>query len=355
LQTRPYQTITEHERQNSLGAIHELPPNKIGKNMSRTQDIITCPFCLYPNEGNVTVCARCGKEIIQTVNVADIQMPTTAQFAAAPPVEVAPDTFTLMVAGFKTPLSVHRQTEILIGRRVPDQSAPDVDLAPYNGYKLGISRRHAILRCTDDGCSIEDQGSSNLTWVNENQLSPFEPYLLHSGDTLRLGHLVMNVYFSTVEIIYLSDTSPDVPRHLTPTYLVKVLGPYLQALGALQGVMDMARGREASEVLVSSLRYDPSGVIQITLKKAGDAILLLQKYVAPWINAHPAPVTEADKAAYEEALKKLVEELLPSATALVDAPERAVYSQRLFVVLRSLVQCSLQPVNLLPAKRKTDS
>ena len=163
------------------------------------QEKVICPNCQHANEPDLTRCSKCGTELIKTIAVPEI-VTLTAPFPAVPDVDVTPETLTLLVSGYKSPITAHRKRELVIGRRVPDHPIPDVDLTGYNAYKLGVSRRHAILRCSEDGCALEDQASANATWVNENKLTPFVGYPLQSGDTIRLGHLVIYVYFSTVEL-----------------------------------------------------------------------------------------------------------------------------------------------------------
>jgi phage tail-like protein len=50
-----------------------------------------------------------------------------------------------------------------------------------------ISRRHARLLCTPEGCQIEDLGSQNGTFLNEERLAPHQPRPLIPGDVVRIG------------------------------------------------------------------------------------------------------------------------------------------------------------------------
>ena len=163
---------------------------------------VICPNCHHENDPELTRCERCNTELVKTMRVPEIEITrtsTTSRFPDVPQVDVTPEALTMLVSGYKTPIVVERKRELVMGRRVPEHATPDIDLANYNAYKMGVSRRHAVLRCSEDGCAIEDQASANATWVNENKLTPFVPYLLQSGDTIRLGHLVTYIYFSTVE------------------------------------------------------------------------------------------------------------------------------------------------------------
>jgi len=49
------------------------------------------------------------------------------------------------------------------------------------------SSRHAEIRPTNNGYTITDMGSTNGTFVNEQQLRPNEPRQLNTGDTIRIG------------------------------------------------------------------------------------------------------------------------------------------------------------------------
>ena len=49
------------------------------------------------------------------------------------------------------------------------------------------SSRHAELRPANDAYAITDLGSTNGTFVNEQQLRPNEPRQLNAGDTVRIG------------------------------------------------------------------------------------------------------------------------------------------------------------------------
>jgi phage tail-like protein len=50
-----------------------------------------------------------------------------------------------------------------------------------------VSRRHAQLELTDEGCTLTDAGSSNGTKVNGQALTANEPLLLNHGDTIEIG------------------------------------------------------------------------------------------------------------------------------------------------------------------------
>ena len=96
------------------------------------------------------------------------------------------------------PLIVELENELVIGRSDPnsdDTPPPDLDLSPYQAKEKGVSRRHAVIRRQSNAASVVDLDSANKTYVNGERLIMHQPHTLHHGDELRLGLLVMNVYF----------------------------------------------------------------------------------------------------------------------------------------------------------------
>jgi pSer/pThr/pTyr-binding forkhead associated (FHA) protein len=102
----------------------------------------------------------------------------------------------LEVNGSATPLVIAVMEETVIGRRDPTASAvPEVDLTPYGGYQMGISRRHAALRLQNKQLDVLDLGSRNGTYLNGERLKPHQPVALLDGDELRLGKIVIRVFY----------------------------------------------------------------------------------------------------------------------------------------------------------------
>jgi pSer/pThr/pTyr-binding forkhead associated (FHA) protein len=100
--------------------------------------------------------------------------------------------------GNNEPLIVELDNELCIGRDDPSPDhapPPDVDLSPYQAKQKGVSRRHVVIRRQGDVVSVVDLGSPNKTYVNGELVIRGQPRPLHHGDELRLGLLVMYVYF----------------------------------------------------------------------------------------------------------------------------------------------------------------
>jgi hypothetical protein len=102
----------------------------------------------------------------------------------------------LEVKGSSVPILLTPTGDIVMGRRDPlADNNPDLDLTPYAGYQMGISRRHATLRLRDKHLEICDLDSKNGTRVNGQKVSAHAPQLLKHGDEIRLGTMIIRLYF----------------------------------------------------------------------------------------------------------------------------------------------------------------
>lgn len=156
-----------------------------------------CPKCQHINPDEVTHCQLCGTELKPTTlpvkDMIDAQS-TTLTDETAPGQKPAFRGIALWVRNHPRPLIVDAEKGAILGRKVSDEDAPTlIDLTDHNAYKLGVSRRHAQLDCTGQGCLLIDLGSSNGTWVNGLRLQPYQPAVLKSGDRVYLARLEMIV------------------------------------------------------------------------------------------------------------------------------------------------------------------
>lgn len=87
------------------------------------------------------------------------------------------------------------KSKLLIGREDPVSSVfPDIDMTNYGGDEGGVSRSHAQIYMQGGQLVIEDLQSVNFTFVNKQKLTPYEPYPLNDGDTIRLGRVKLSYY-----------------------------------------------------------------------------------------------------------------------------------------------------------------
>jgi hypothetical protein len=192
-----------------------------------------CPHCGHYNRPGTLICDNCGTNLstgehpkFSTASLGnDLPLPrgtTAAETGTKPlpsPQKLVPQMSTeeiravqtagaelfqddmilrLEVSGAPTPILVYPSAETIIGRRDPISSGvPDVDLTAYAGYRMGVSRQHAVLRLQSKVLDIRDLGSSNGTFVNGVRLSPHQPHLLRDGDEIGLGKMVIKVFFQS--------------------------------------------------------------------------------------------------------------------------------------------------------------
>ena len=86
--------------------------------------------------------------------------------------------------------------EVCLGRLDASRGIfPDLDLTPDGGGAEGVSRHHARIYQIDNRIFVEDVGSANGTFLNNQRLTPHLPHLLREGDKLQLGRLQLRVKF----------------------------------------------------------------------------------------------------------------------------------------------------------------
>ena len=78
--------------------------------------------------------------------------------------------------------------EIVIGR----QEGAGIFTVSGDG---SVSKRHCRLLAYQNAVFVEDLKSSNHTFINGRQID--SPYMLSSGDEIKIGNTVFNVYFKT--------------------------------------------------------------------------------------------------------------------------------------------------------------
>lgn len=93
-------------------------------------------------------------------------------------------------------LVVAVERDLIIGRSdAANHYYPDIDLSPYGGQRMGVSRRHALLRRINAELYLADYNSRNGTMINEHRLPPQVLHKLRSNDTLAFGTLRLRIRF----------------------------------------------------------------------------------------------------------------------------------------------------------------
>ncbi len=190
--------------------------------MSKPSGMITCMTCGHVNRAGIIFCERCGaslesiaisyqtsgltQDILNKVESLDAeQLSDTVKVA-----ELGNDdrgstslfhgemSLILEIDGIAQVIEIQPKEshEYIIGRHDPEGGfMPDIDLLPFGGYRMGISRRHAAITLSGKRLNIRDLGSSNGTSLNGNKLDKHEAHQLRDGDKLRMGNLTFRVRF----------------------------------------------------------------------------------------------------------------------------------------------------------------
>jgi pSer/pThr/pTyr-binding forkhead associated (FHA) protein len=102
--------------------------------------------------------------------------------------------FIIPLSGRQVTLPLKERLEI--GRSDPRREIePDLDLSQDGGSGAGVSRLHAAIVQTAQGLAIMDLDSVNGTWVNNYRIPPRLPFAIDNGDELKLGELVVHVFY----------------------------------------------------------------------------------------------------------------------------------------------------------------
>lgn len=163
----------------------------------------SCPYCGHENREGTLFCEECGQTLFgegsgitatrQLQNVPD-ELGMKATWGTARFNHEA--SIIIHIRDAAEPIVLHPQHETVLGRLDPtSQAKPDLDLTPFGALEKGISRIHAAIRRGEDTLTLVDLASVNGTYLNGQRLTPDQPRVLRDGDEIRLGQLVIHVYF----------------------------------------------------------------------------------------------------------------------------------------------------------------
>jgi hypothetical protein len=160
-----------------------------------------CPVCKESNELEAVICGNCGAVLenplmdpengTETTNIPVI-VPKAAKDWSIDKAAVPDQGIAVFIEGEFDPVHIDSRREFVIGRRSKTTSKVSdglLDLSPQGAYGRGVSRRHVVIRLTDQEYEILDLGSVNGTWLNDKRLVPHKYYPLDSGSHLRLGSM----------------------------------------------------------------------------------------------------------------------------------------------------------------------
>lgn len=146
---------------------------------------------------------------LTTRHLAPENVPAVAPRGTGPLDYLLPWVIKLRVVGTASIIETEVSRSMLLGRS-DDKSTtnPDVDLGPFNGYQMGVSRQHANISARNSRITIRDLNSANGTFLNGGKLEPGKEYKLQHNDTIRLGKLELQCLFVVMPSSYEKNDTP---------------------------------------------------------------------------------------------------------------------------------------------------
>lgn len=166
-----------------------------------------CPICKNKNDRDAIICVHCGAPLdtdfpeSATTRTTDVQTTLTEKIGdlLIDDAMVPAGAIAIYMEGTHKPVFSCSDDEFVIGRKVDEASEGLLDLSTLGGYHLGLSRRHVKIRRSENGYEVIDLGSSNGTWLNDERLTPKQPYPLANGSQLRLARMRLFVAYRPVK------------------------------------------------------------------------------------------------------------------------------------------------------------
>jgi hypothetical protein len=164
----------------------------------------TCPSCGAENPAGEAFCSNCGVSLLgaPAPAAADSFAPPVAapvndqnvpsQASPAPAAASGALQARLIVEANNQEFDLSGKDIITIGREdAVSNIYPDVDMTPHGGEEGGVSRLHARIFVENGQYLLEDENSTNFTFLNRQRLAGKTPTPLHDNDEVRLGRVLL--------------------------------------------------------------------------------------------------------------------------------------------------------------------
>ena len=153
-----------------------------------------CPSCGSLNPAGESFCSNCGAMLGSTAAENVTPAVTAPPVAAAPAMSSAPAALSarLIVEADNQEFDLSGKDIVVIGREdAVSNIFPDVDLTPHGGEEGGVSRMHARIFVENGLYMLEDENSTNFTFLNRQKLTAKTPMALHDDDEIKLGRVLL--------------------------------------------------------------------------------------------------------------------------------------------------------------------
>ena len=151
------------------------------------------PVQSAPDMNNMNVADMNAGANAVTVTPADVNaQPDQSQMAQAPVGTANALQARLIVEADNQEFDLGNKDNITIGREdAVSNIYPDVDMTQHGGEEGGVSRLHARIFNENGQYMLEDENSTNFTFLNRQRLTPKTPTPLHDNDEIRLGRVLL--------------------------------------------------------------------------------------------------------------------------------------------------------------------
>ena len=152
-----------------------------------------CSSCGTPNPAGEAFCSNCGVSLLGTpAQVNAIPTPVDISSPSAAPAVADGLHARLIVEADNQEFDLSGKDNITLGREdAVSNIYPDVDLTPHGGEEGGVSRLHARIFVENGQYLLEDENSTNFTFLNRQRLNAKTPTPLHDNDEVRLGRVLL--------------------------------------------------------------------------------------------------------------------------------------------------------------------
>lgn len=153
-----------------------------------------CPSCGSLNPAGESFCSNCGAMLGSAAPASATPDVTASPVAAAPVATAAPAALSarLIVEADNQEFDLSGKDNVMIGREdAVSNIFPDVDLTPHGGEEGGVSRMHARIFVENGQYMLEDENSTNFTFLNRQKLTAKTPMALHDNDEIKLGRVLL--------------------------------------------------------------------------------------------------------------------------------------------------------------------
>jgi len=154
-----------------------------------------CPSCGAANPAGEAFCSNCGVSLlgapaaVHQEPAAPVSVPDEPQVPATAATTLQAR---LIVEGDNQEFDLSGKDNIVVGREdAVSNIFPDVDLTPHGGEEGGVSRLHARIFFESGQYLLEDENSTNFTFLNRQRLAAKTPTPLHDNDEVRFGRVML--------------------------------------------------------------------------------------------------------------------------------------------------------------------